>query len=363
MRAMRANSAPAMVLVAVLTAAACGGAASAPAAPAASAAAKPAASAPAAPAASAPAAAAAAPRFDLAALEKAAIAEGALTLYTVQSAEITNRLKKSFGAKYPGITLSILSQVGPTLKAKWTAEVKAGQVLADVVVMNEYSIFDTEKAALASLTDLPGWQAYPEQHRTPIRALVSIGPRHTLINTKLVKPGEITTYSDLTNKKWKGLLVMSDPKTSPTYLNLWRLVSDDVLRGIGANTPRWENGGPASNMVAAGEMAVGLTIGSSFINPLVAKGAPIAVITLAPESGSTIWAAMFAKAKHPNAARLFANYILTKEGQQDINGDGIGSSPLPGVPGTEALSPAYVATNEAISQAEIDRIVKLLGSP
>jgi iron(III) transport system substrate-binding protein len=54
------------------------------------------------------------------------------------------------------------------------------------------------------------------------------------------------------------------------------------------------------------------------VNPFIRNGAPIAIVptedsrTLSPSSGIV---SLINRAPHPNAAKLFLNWILTKEGQ------------------------------------------------
>lgn len=346
--------------VALLTIIGCGGAATAPAASAAPSAA---------PAASAAAASPAGPAVvDLAALEKAARAEGAITVYTVQTAGVNTALKKGFETKYPGITVSILSLQAAEMKPKWTAEVQSGQILADTITFGEHTILDQTASALAPLSDLPAWQAYPEKYRTANTVLTSINVRHVMINTSKVKPGDITKWTDITNPKWKGQLVMADPKSTVTvgtfYTELSKRFGDDFLRGLAAQQPNFlAGGGPQSALIASGEKAIAFPVAGQSIAPLIAQGAPVAALQLDPTSGSEIWTSMMAKAKHPNAARLMMNYIVTRDGQQALNGGGLGSSVLADIPTTEPLPKVYLTVPETITTAETARLKGLLGSP
>lgn len=345
-----------LAVVAVLMAA-CGGATPAPAA-------STAASATSAPAASA----ATSPNADLAALEKAAKQEGAVTFYTAStSTTVNNELKKAFEAKYPGITLTTLATTSAPLKTKLQAEIDAKNVLADVVTAGEHTIFDKNVSALATLSDLASWKSWPEKYRTATYALTSIQAKPLLINTKLVKPGEITKWSDLTNPKWKGLITMTTigaaTSVASFYITLDKTYGDDFIRALAAMKPNFQSGaGPQSQLVASGEAAIALGILQSVSGPLKASGAPVDSIDLDPEPGVEYYTAAM-KGPHPNAGRLLVNYMLTAEGQKVINGNQLGSSPLPDVPTTTTLPKGYVQTDESITQAEIDRVGKLLGSP
>jgi ABC-type uncharacterized transport system YnjBCD substrate-binding protein len=66
-------------------------------------------------------------------------------------------------------------------------------------------------------------------------------------------------------------------------------------------------------------------------------------------------------ASHPNAGRLFLNFVLTKAGQATHNGNNLGGSPISGIKDTLPVGGAYVQPDETIPQTEVKRIYGLLG--
>ena len=310
----------------------------------------------------------AASALDISALEAAAKAEGQVTAYTVQTPATNEAVKAGFEAAYPGITVTIEQVTGSALKTKFQAELDSGSVLADVVSIGEYKIFEHNANQLAVISDLPNFGGWPQEFRTNKYILTSVQAKHIIANTTLVNPAEITKYQDLTNPKYKGLIGIASPKASRAGASFFwlldKLYGDELLQGIAANEPSYQNGGGnITNLVAAGELGLGLPIVDSLIAPAIDLGAPLAVIELDPEGGAEIWTVVTSKAPHPNAARLLLNWMMSPDGQQAQNGDMKGTSVLPSIPGAVPMPQYYMPTDESITDETIARIASLLNIP
>jgi iron(III) transport system substrate-binding protein len=356
-----------IALVLVIAACSGGGATAAPSATSAGTAGPSSAGSPAASSAGSPATSAGT-GTDMAALVAAATAEGALTFYTVQTPATNKAVKTAFEAKYPGITVTVQEAAGSELKTKFLAELQSGAVLADVVAIGEYTVFEKNAKDLVSLSSLPDFAAWPEKYRNDKYILTSIQAKHILVNTKLVKPEELTSYRDIIDPKYKGLIGIPSPRVSRAGASWFSLLAkrygDDLLTGFAANQPLYQpGGGNIVNLISAGEKGIGFPITASLISPALASGAPLASVELDPEGGAEIWSVVTAKAPHPNAARLMLDFLMSRDGQQAVNGDKRGSSVLPDVPTAEPLPKFYVPTDESITDAEIDRVSKLMGVP
>jgi ABC-type Fe3+ transport system substrate-binding protein len=155
------------------------------------------------------------------------------------------------------------------------------------------------------------------------------------INTKLVRPGEIKSFWDLLNPKWRGRIVAYHPiatrqevtysqvyhdkKSGPEFLR--RLFSEAKLNYV--TTVR-----EFSEGLAGGARAVGFLEGAAQreIREMKRQGLPVNLffsydigrdIALANPGGSIM--GVFGKAPHPNALRLFVNWLLTREVQLQFN--------------------------------------------
>ncbi len=143
------------------------------------------------------------------------------------------------------------------------------------------------------------------------------------INTRLVKEGDITAYRDLLDPRWKGKILIADPTNvgpgSGWFRENGKDLGLDYMRTLVKQEPlfsgndrqcvEWLANGRASILVAG--LADPLT---NFIK----EGAPISIIDAKDSrvmSASSGIVSLVNRAPHPNAARLFLNWILSKEGQ------------------------------------------------
>jgi len=152
-------------------------------------------------------------------------------------------------------------------------------------------------------------------------------PGHmVVINTTMVKPGEIKSYQDLLDPKWKGKIAISDPSISGMgnvgFSNMinYKLVSMDFLKQIAAQgNPVMRDLNLQAEWVAKGKYPIALWPSLSRVARYTKKGAPVVSVydikegTYVASSGSC--AALFNKAPNPNAAKVFINWFLSKEGQ------------------------------------------------
>jgi iron(III) transport system substrate-binding protein len=207
--------------------------------------------------------------------------------------------------------------------------------------------------------------SWPRQFWDSATAVAALGPHTITYNTNLVKKGEEPKgWPDLADPKWKGQLIMTDPRNSEAGLANWYMVmqrfGESVLKGIAANQPRLvESNVPGTQQIAAGTAAL-LAIGLHTVTaPLQAQGAPIDEVVPEPSTGLAWGASLAAKAPHPNAARLLFTYYLSREGQMNINKTS--SSPLGQLPGTQPLPQSFQLSDLQGAAANKEKILAALG--
>jgi iron(III) transport system substrate-binding protein len=76
------------------------------------------------------------------------------------------------------------------------------------------------------------------------------------------------------------------------------------------------------------------------------EGAPVKTVFPAPTVGIEGYVAAAADGPHPNAAKLFVNYLLTRAGQEVLD-RGYAASPLPDIPGSAPMPTDYTRADVA----------------
>src|ERR1700759_723687 len=249
----------------------------------------------------------------------AAKAEGKLVYYTANFAEIEQLVIKEFNKRFPEIKVEMVRAPGGQLITRVRTEAAAGKLIADVVD-------PSDRALMLPLADL--FQDYAPPHAADYdpAALVSpkFWPRATVVwsiayNTELTK-NPPKTWADLTkaeNDKQTGQVFAESGGTTWTRVMFERQVlGEDYWAKQAATHPvLYPSGSGMSDAMVRGEVAMGPLIYNAGF-PKQKEGAPIAAVF--PSEGVTAnpYASGIPKnATHVNAARLYLNWSLSKEGQ------------------------------------------------
>ncbi len=259
--------------------------------------------------------------------------EGQLTYY---SAMIVNQalrpLTAAFQAKYPFIKMSYWRADSEEIETKLAAEKRANNLVGDVIEgtgIGELAV----RAGLAQPISSPQLADIGQKFRDSERLWVPTRMSYFSIayNTRLVPPGtQPKTYDDLLDEKWKGRMawpLLSAIGASLFITNLrlaWgeekalaylRRLRDQNIVNFGAGNPR-----TLVDRVIAGEYPIALQIFAH--HPLIsaAKGAPVASQLLPPVASSAGTLVIPQGSRHPHAAALLMDFLLSKEGQQILAG-------------------------------------------
>lgn len=140
-------------------------------------------------------------------------------------------------------------------------------------------------------------------------------------NTNLVKPAEVPrTYEDLLDPRWAGRITIEGTDVS-WFAAVTRAMGEAkglaYFRRLAAQKPQIRNGHIlTAQLVASGEVPFFLTAYNNNIETLKAKGAPVEWRPLQPAFGQAAAIGVAKHAPHPHAALLFADFVLSPEGQQ-----------------------------------------------
>ncbi len=252
--------------------------------------------------------------------------EGTLTFYTSQVAVAEQKIAQAFKKKYPGVNVEIVYAGGGALFERIRAEAQAGRDIADVHLQSDLALMERlREAGLLAQWDAPEAAAYPAAYRkdgywTGIADVVNL----LVYNKMKVKPAEAPArWADLLDPKWSGRIasvhVGGGGLPWALYYFLRKDVAPDYWQKLAASKPQmFDGGGAVVNAVASGKADLGL-VGGSVSYGAIRDGAPLVELLPADGVPGVIFSiAVLKGAKHPNAARLFVNWYLSKEGQAEL---------------------------------------------
>lgn len=254
--------------------------------------------------------------------------EGAVVLYTSLAPTESGPLGQAFEKK-TGIKVEIFRTISEKVVQRAVTEAKAGRRAFDVVETNgpEMEIMAREKifAEFHSphLADIPP-KAIPA-HRQWIPDRVNFFV--VAFNTTKVKRDEIPkSYTGFTDAKWKGRIGIeaTDAEWMATLVKTWgEGPGMAYFRSLAEMKPDVRKGHVLlAELIAAGEIPVGLTVYNSNAESLKRRGAPIDWLPVEPVVGRPQGIALARNAPHPHAALLFVDFVLSPEGQELLNSMG-----------------------------------------
>ncbi len=276
---------------------------------------------------------------------QAAEEEGTVSVYASSSVGNLRVVWKAFQKEYPKIKLtSAVPGRGSQVIVLLMAERRAHKYLADVILAAPTTIYESFYRAkilepippaliLPEVKDVSQWwqgkHRYidPEGQYTFMYEGSLYGPPISY-NTNLVKPGEIKSVWDALDKKWKGKFEALDivgrgqsgstalifmyyhPEVGPKFIEkVYSEMDATLFRNFRQATDRLARGRFALCVLCRGEQEAreqGLPVAR--INPYDLREKP----GIGAANGAL---ALPTGAPHPNAARVFTNWYLSREGQ------------------------------------------------
>ncbi len=286
--------------------------------------------------------------------------EGQMVFYTSVETEFARALTSGFEAKYPFIKTDIYRSTHAKILSRMNVERKTGTYLADVVSVGEFETYQMQKMGFIASYKSPSAQAYPEGFKDPDGYWADLYDNLivTAYNTLRVKRDELPKrYEDLLHPRWKGRMVF-DENEDRWFANILYLMGEkkgmELMQGLARQQIAIRAGrSMVTQLLGAGEYD--LQIVAYWYKPYLMKkqGAPVDWLSLEPALVALHPISVVNRAPHPNAARLFIDFVLSEEGQKIFLQRGresarIGMKPE-GYPGTLKVFPSRVQLAEKLA--------------
>ncbi len=261
--------------------------------------------------------------------------EGRLNVYSYNmTGDVGLVVSSAFEQKH-GIKVDFITGGGAALAQRITTEKRMNTMVADIMDANTFQISNIKDAgATVVTTDLPvlkesnvwslePWANDPQRHMF----IHTITFYPVIVNTDLVKPAEEPkSLKELAQSRWKGQITAFDPRQNsalstvfPTLINR-KLIDQDTVRAIGMNDVKFvPTSDEAAKSVIRGQYALYLITSTANMGTFI-MSAGTALPVKALDSAEGVIAAnrsigVIKDSPHPNAAKLFTNWVLSQEGQ------------------------------------------------
>jgi iron(III) transport system substrate-binding protein len=302
------------------------------------------------------------------ALVDAARKEGSLTWYSTNPPGAVNRIAKAFEAKY-GLKVEFVRASSTELTQRYAAEAQSGKSQADVIDAPAPPFFmDAQQRGWTVALDKAGIPALDRKelsetfYRPDQGAAVYVVLTWVMgYNTRQVVGDKVPKDWDaLLSPDWKGKILLVDPRIADAFFEFWDRImlvkGEDFLTRLKAQDPRLTPGSSqGTESIAAGEGAFVLPVSGPSVNAVKNNGAPVDIIQPDLTVGIETAIGITNKAQHPSAARLFVDYVLSKEGNAVANGDPGAHSPY----GSDFPKNYFSPRKEAMGNKA--KILQLLG--
>jgi iron(III) transport system substrate-binding protein len=258
-------------------------------------------------------------------LLEAARKEGTLTFYTSMQTPESGPLSAAFEKKY-GVKVNLWRATSDQVVQRAITEARGGRNAVDVVETNAPEVEALGREGVVAeyysphFKDFPDW-ALPAHHKwTSARANLWV----VAFNTNKAKREEIPpTYEGFADPKWRGRIGIESTDQDWMY-GVIRFLGEargmEMFRKLSAMKPNMRLGHALlAELIAAGEIPVGLTVYSGNADSVKKKGAPVDWVAVEPIVGRPQAIAVAGRAPHPNAALLFTDFVLSPDGQKVLN--------------------------------------------
>jgi iron(III) transport system substrate-binding protein len=251
--------------------------------------------------------------------------EGQMVFYASIEAQSAQRLVGAFEKKFPFVKVNAARIGSEKMATRLIAEAQSRKVQADVVHQSAFDFYGVFQKGVFDSYNSPERAAIPADYRdekghwTINSATLNVIGYHK----RQVPAADVPkSFWDLTEPRWKGQLLMdeNESKWMAGIINYYgEAKAMELMRKLAAQEIQFRTGHSLiQTLVAAGERPIAAVAFANGVERLKKDGAPIDWIAVEPIIALTFGLALVKDAPHPNAGKLFIDFVLSKEGQEVI---------------------------------------------
>ncbi|MDB5728010.1 MAG: ABC-type Fe3+ transport system periplasmic component [Noviherbaspirillum sp.] len=269
--------------------------------------------------------------------------EGKLILFGQANNNYRTKIIAGFNKQYPNIRVEYRAGTkNADLLSKIVSEKRAGVHEVDLLLWGASSTYGDllpmgyvvpvkDILVLPELKDPTKWVGgklqYADKEEKHVAAYAQFIGKEFLVNTKMVDVSKMKSYEDLFDPKLAGKIVVAHPKdvgqAQYSFGFFYFYYGEEFFKKLAAQKPVVvKDVKQLIEWVAHGKYAIGIGPGNqAAFQELVDAGIPVEGMVLkeggyySPGYNNV---SLMNKAPHPNAAKVFANWLFTKEGQEVV---------------------------------------------
>jgi iron(III) transport system substrate-binding protein len=259
---------------------------------------------------------------DTAKLIEGAKKEGELVIYGTTDLRQATLLNDRFRQKYPFIDVKLNRLTSDNLYPRVIAETRSGKFLSDVLQNNTLGMYFLKRGNFLAHYLSPEDRFYPGSFKDQGYWTTTSTNVHVIgYNTRALSRDRLPKrWEDLLNPLWKGKMSLSPREQWFAWILqiMGKENGLNYMRALAKQSPavRRESTAMRAQLIIAGESDLDIDSTFSVLTPLMRNGAPVAWTTLGPTLVVPVGHGIAARAPHPNAAKLFIDFMLSREGQR-----------------------------------------------
>lgn len=249
--------------------------------------------------------------------------EGQVVFYASMEVQVSQRLASLFEQKYPFLKV-VLTRIGSEIMAtRLVTEAQAKQVKADVVHQSGFDFYGVLQKGIFESYASPNRAAFPADFKDDKGYWVVDSTTLNVFayNTRLVAARELPkSFHDLTDPQWKDRLLMDENESKwmagmISYYGETKTM--ELLRKLAGQGIQFRAGHSLiETLIVAGDRPATVVAFANGVERLKQQSAPVDWIALEPIMGLTFALGLVKNGPHPNAGKLFVDFLLSQEGQQ-----------------------------------------------